>query len=539
MRNFIVPMLIGCALATPVSASRIVYLAEQDYAFVNELYIVDLTEPGESMKLNRPLSPFARGVTRFAISPDGGRIVYSADQNAVADSDLYLVDITRPGTWTRLGDLPGGYEEIYARFSPDGSKIAFTASDASFANTQLYLVDLESPSDTLRMNADLAQDGAVSMSGFAFTPDGSHLIYVAGELERKFELYAVSIDAPRQTVRLNAPGGSVGDTWEGRFQILPDSRRVVYSAVWQNPGVRELHLVSIDAPGQPVTLNAAFQPDGYLFDYALSPDGHYVSYTADQDSDSLHEVYVVIIDVPGSATKINGPVQGGASLARFTPDSSHLIYAADEQRGLFQRDLFMVASDQPENRIRLNAQLSAGEDIDQYVISSDGTQLVYRPTPPGGVATELMVLQLDSPGSAVTVNGPLPNGGLDFLRPRFSPSGEEIGFLAYESAATSITELFYARVAEPGTSVRINRSLPKDGVVAPTLDSFAFLPTGAPPTGAPPTGEPDDPSGNGPVNTESGGGAIGWEVLLLLFAALINATRTSKRHCGYTRRRYS
>jgi Tol biopolymer transport system component len=287
---------LACALSTPVAASRIVYLAEEDHAYVNELYLADLATPGVTTKLNRPLSVFSEGVSRFAISPDGSRIVYSADQTTAGDPDLYLVDITAPGSWTRLGSLPAGHRELYAKFSPDGGKVAFTASDAFFAETQLYIVDLATPGTATRLNADLADQGAVSMSGFDFTPDGSRVVYVAGELERKFELYAVDVAAPRQSVRLNAPGGSVGDSWEGRFRILPDGNRVVYSSVWQNPRVREVHLVSIDAPGQPVTLNAPFQPNGYVFDFALSPDGHYVTYTADQETDFLLEVYAVNVD---------------------------------------------------------------------------------------------------------------------------------------------------------------------------------------------------------------------------------------------------
>ena len=202
---------VACGFTLPAVAARVVYLAEQDYAFVSELYVGDLDRPGESVKLNKPLPWFAEGVGSFAVSPDGSKIVFSADRQTGEDTDLCLVDIAMPGALTRLGNLPSGWLEGFAKFSPDGGKIAFTASDEMFANTQLYLVDLATPGSATRMNGDLAIHGAVSQFGFEFTADGSHLVYVAGELEKKFELYAVALDKPGQSVRLNAPGGSVGD----------------------------------------------------------------------------------------------------------------------------------------------------------------------------------------------------------------------------------------------------------------------------------------------------------------------------------------
>ena len=326
---------IACALCGPAWGSRIVYLAEQDHAFVLELYVVDLEEPGVTLKLNRSLSAAAEGVGSFAISPDGSRIVFSADQTTPGDPDVFLVDITAPGRWTKLGSLPGGHREMFARFSPDGGKVAFTASDASFGNTQLYIVDLANPGVATRVNGDLANGGAVSLTGFEFTPDGSHLVYVAGELERKFELYAVNLATPGESVRLNAVGGSVGDSYEGRFRVLQDSNRVVYSAVWGNPGMRELHVVSLDSPGEPTTLNAPFQPDGYLGAFATAPDGRHVAYAADQDSDAVPEVYLVDVSAPGIATKVNGPVHGGAALMTFTPDSNYVLFVADGARNPF------------------------------------------------------------------------------------------------------------------------------------------------------------------------------------------------------------
>ena len=513
---------VACGFTLPAVAARVVYLAEQDYAFVSELYVGDLDRPGESVKLNKPLPWFAEGVGSFAVSPDGSKIVFSADRQTGEDTDLCLVDIAMPGALTRLGNLPSGWLEGFAKFSPDGGKIAFTASDEMFANTQLYLVDLATPGSATRMNGDLAIHGAVSKFGFEFTADGSHLVYVAGELEKKFELYAVALDRPGQSVRLNAPGGSVGDTYGGRFRILPDSRHVVYSAVWQHPGQREAHIVSLDAPGQPTTLNAPFAPGGYLQEFAVSPDGLHVAYVADAETASVNEAYLVATAAPGTARKISTAVQYGAGQLQFTADGRYVVFAADSASTASKRDLYMVPVDGSFAALALNAPRDAGADVGTYSLSADGNQIVYSIVAQDGFARDMLVGRLDAPGSAMKLNGPLPDGALEFFpAPQFSPDGTQVAFIAVESLDTSIQQLFMATVSAPGTSVRVNRPLAPDGIVPPHPGSFTFLPAGAPPTGSvvPPTGSAVPPAVADTPQPSSGGGALGWPGLLLLLAA--------------------
>lgn len=507
-------LLASFATPDPAAAERIVYIAEQEAAYLPELWLVDLAEPGKTTRLNKALAPFANGVGSFTVAPDGSRLAYSADQDAIGDTDMFLVDIAAPGKWTQVGDLPAGHQELRAKFSPDGSRLAFTASDENYGNVQLYLVDVASPSQSVRLNGDLVEYGSVSMTGFAFTGDGLRVVYVAAEQQSFFELYSVDIDAPGRSTRLNGPGGSVGDTYEGRFVILPDNAGVVYSAVGDTAGVRELHLVAFEAPAQPVTLNAPLQMNGDILDFAMDPEGRRAVYVADQETDSKAEVYLVDLHQPGAATKLSGDVQSGAWAAAFTPDGRYVIYSGDEERAPGARDLYRVAVDQPTDRSRVNAVPGDSADAGRYTLNADGTLLAYAPDPPGGFPRDLMVVAPGAPGGDIRVNGPLTHGSLEFLSPEFSPEGDAIAFLAVESLDDSVQELFFARVSEPGVSVRLNPPLPPGAIVSPQPDAFAFLPAGAPPTGeVPPGGQP--PPGGVP-GTEGGGGACGLPVLLLL-----------------------
>jgi hypothetical protein len=274
--------------------------------------------------------------------------------------------------------------------------------------------------------------------------------------------------------------------------------------------MRELHVVTLEEPGPPIALNAALQSAGDIFDFTLSPDGRLVAYVADQETDEVLEAYLVKIAAPGIATKINGSVQSGATLAQFTPDGSGILYVADQDRGPFERDLYIVDVGHPAEPVRLNAPLDQGVSVRRYAVSPDGPRVAYVVEPFSGFAKDLMIVELASPGTATKVNSPLPSGALDWALPKFSPGGRVIAFLAVESVNESIQELFFATPSAPGVSTRLNGPLPPEGIVAVTPDSFAFLPADAPPTRALPS-----------ETKSSGGGSTGVFTVLLLAAAVV------------------
>lgn len=513
--------LVSCMLPVGASASQLVYLAEHEIAHVVELYLVDLDQPDTLIKLNKPLSRRAHGVLYFALSPDGTRVAFTADQDARGDNDLYLVDLAAPRTWSRLGSLGTDWREAFVRFSPDGSKLAFTATDDSFGNTQLHLVELANPSSSVRLNPERVAGGYVSLTGFEFTADSGHVVYGAALERSEVDLYLVDLATPGVSTRLNAPGGSVGDTYEARFRMTPDGTRVVYSAVGGSPGVRELHIVSLAAPGVATTLNSPLQSQGDVFDFTISPDGKHASYTADQEVDQRLEVYLVALDAPGIATKINGPVHYGATLARFTPDSKYITFYADEERGPLEQDLYRVAVDDPTQRIRLNAALGPGESVvDLYAISRDGARVAYTPQPSDGAfKTELMLVELAAPGTAVRLNEPHPGLALEFGsfgRPEFSPNDEEVVFLAFDQD-TSAQAMYFSRPAEPGTSILIGKPLPPDASFSPVPGFYQFLPADAPRVVPVPSPQPSPAPASSP---RGGGGSFGIIWLLILLAAV-------------------
>jgi Tol biopolymer transport system component len=477
--HLLVAVLVFITILSPAYGERIVYLAEQDFAYVSELYRVDTQAPGITTKLNPSLSPFARGISDYEVSPDGLRVFYRADVASPGQIGLFVTEIENPGNSIQLGPLPVNVAAAFGRFSPDSRKVAFTLADDTFATVGVFVADLTTSTPPIQLTPDFGPNGSMGQTAFQFTPDGRHIVYTAAELD-VHDLYLVSLDAPGVATKLNPPDGSIGDSFEGFFEITPDGQRVVYASVLDNPGVRELHVVNLSEPGVATTLNAAFQSGGEIFSFAVAPDARHVLYVADQEIDNKLEVYLADLDNPGKAVKLNAPVQSNAGLAQFTPDGTHVVYAGDAARQVGARDLYMVPIEQPGNAVRLNAMVESNVDIHAYIISPDGTRIAYQTDPPG-FPREIYISELNSPGTAMRLNGSLPTGALDRSM-AFSPKSEEVAFVAVESVTTSIYELFVARLAEPGISTKLNEELPPDGIVIPHSfrNNFSYVPTNSP-----------------------------------------------------------
>jgi Tol biopolymer transport system component len=468
LRRVVLPPLLALCSLSPfgvADAARVVYLAEQDTAYVLELYVVDTDRPGQPIKLNRPLSRLNDGVLDFEVSPDGRYVVYAADEDTAGVSDLYLVSIAEPRTRVRLGALKNR-RELHARFSPDGKKVAFTASARNFDDVQLYYVRVARPDVARRVSG---AGGSVSQIGFQFTADSRGLVF-AQDLDRPGvkELYLVWLSERKTKIKLNpsfTSFGNVGDSFEGRFALTPDGRSVVYSAAQEVPGMRELFVVELSNPGVSTRLNGRFQAEADVFDFALSPDGRRVAYSADQDTDSLNELYVLELSSPGVATRINRPVTAGVARFRFTPNSRGVVFSADSDRpGLL--DLYLWTRGSGKTK-RLNKRLSGRSEVTNFAVSHDGARVVYYTNPPKSFyARRILLVDVKQPRVSATLVERLTKGGLDSgaARPVFAPDDRSVLFMA---GVGSTWELYQTELANPFSAVRLNAPLPPEGMVMP------------------------------------------------------------------------
>ena len=318
--------------------SRVVYTISQkdEYGRVvgRELYSSPIDGSGPAVKLNGPL-PLYGTVNFFAISPDSGRVVYSANVVGGGDHELCSSPIDGSGSAVKLyGTLPSDWAVEHFAISPDSSRVVYRARMSGSSASELYSKPIDGSGPAVKLNGTLPLYGAVY--AFLISPDGSRVVYSADQdTDNVMELYSSPLDGSGSSVKLNGPLTPGGNVNYNYFAISPDSSRVVYSADQDTHGVIELYSSPLDGSGSSVKLNGPLTPGGGLFpQFAFTPDSSRVVYSAIQDTVGVSELYSRPLDGSGSVVKLNGPLTPGGYVPYYyfaiSPDSSRVVYLADQ-----------------------------------------------------------------------------------------------------------------------------------------------------------------------------------------------------------------
>ncbi len=416
------PLVVGGAVgafALSPKGDRVAYIARQESATQAELYVVDLATPSASTKVSRPL-PVGGAVSTFAFSPDGTSIAYAADADTLGREELYLVTLGGSDPGVKLNDALQIEGDVRApiAFSPDGTKVLYSADRDTDGAFQLFLIDVASPGAPVLVHPPLVAGGSVVAEHYHFSPDGATIAYVADqEVNDKYELYAVQTATPGTAVKLNAPLVAGGDLCN--FVFDSTSQRVVYCADETTNDVIELYSVELSTPGVATKLNPPLVAGGRVTTYVVSPNGEFVVYRADQDTNDMFEIYSVQLSTPGVSTKLNGPLiaEGDVDLPNLahrlpfaiSPDNSKVVFAADASTD-GQFDLYTVEMSAAGAPAKLNPPLTA-RGIEQFAITDDSANVVYQALQGSGFAG-LYSVKTAAPGTSLELGGVRVQGGV-------------------------------------------------------------------------------------------------------------------------------
>ena len=226
---------------------------------------------------------------------------------------------------------PGGNNQIVVSTSsvaitPDGLRVLYVADQEVDERFELYGVAIDGASAPVRLSGPLVEGG--DTSGFEATPDGSRVLYLADqEVDGLSELYSVST-GQGPVVKLSA--GAHVDV----FRIAPQGTRVVYRARI-GAGPFEIFSAAVDGSQPPVKLNSTLVSGGEVDrSFRVSPDGGWVAYVADQRVDGVRELFAVSIEGGRAPEKLNGSLVAGGGVRpdafEFHPDSRHVSSVADQ-----------------------------------------------------------------------------------------------------------------------------------------------------------------------------------------------------------------
>jgi Tol biopolymer transport system component len=272
----------------------------------------------------------------------------------------------------------------------------------------------------------------------------------------------------------NSPGGGSGGP--GGSAPSEGLKPVVYVADQDVYGMFELYVTSPTDPGASIKLNPPLPPGGNIDVFAVTPSGESVVYVADQEIDNRYELFIVDFDAPGAATKLSAPLGADRDVKEFVigPHSGMVIYRADHDTHNVW-ELFVVEVENPGTATKVNAPLTDGGWVrDGFLVSPDGSKLVYRADQDQKDTTELYIADLAVPGVSYRVNPELVEGGNVYPHFKLTADGAYVGYIADQDTDGQL-ELYAVDVNIPGVSMKLSGPMIAEGDVC----NFAFSPDSA------------------------------------------------------------
>lgn len=341
-----------------------------------ELFSVPLAG-GVMQPLNGPLEN-GGDVRSVVARPNSDRVLYLADQQADEVVELYGVS-AQGGAWTKLNPplvINGDVLADGLALSPDGGRALYVADQEKDERVELFSVSAAGGT-AVKLNGPLANGGNVTAGSQRFSADGSRVLYHADQnSDEVFEIFAVP-SVGGSPVKLNGPLALNGDVRSAGLKFSSTGERVLYSADQFEDGVFELFSVTASG-GTAIKLNGSLVEGGNVFDDSeFSPNGSRVLYRADQEADEVVELFSVP-STGGMWTRLNGPLVsgGGVVTGKFSPDGSKVAYLADQDVDeVFE--LFLVPSAGGVAQ-KISGAMTGGGDVTDWQFSSDGRSIVYR-----------------------------------------------------------------------------------------------------------------------------------------------------------------
>jgi dipeptidyl aminopeptidase/acylaminoacyl peptidase len=343
-------------------------------------------------------------------------------------------------------------------FSADGRRIAFIGNITG--TPQLWQVEYVPGSDAILWPEQLTfeHDRVLSARFSPVAGDGRLVFSSDSGGDEKAQLYLLSGDGAVETpltkgheAAMHLPG-----IWS------PHGRYFAFAANRRHPGLFDLYLLDLEAPGEARRLWTSDRP-GYLWSICFSPGGRRLAFTRNASS-SAADLFLLELG-SGAVRQLNDP----ARPARY----EDLAYAADRDALYLLTDLdsdFMGVARLDLESGRLMPVARHDWDCEHLTASPDGRALAYVVN--AGGASKLLLLDLTT---GLTRQAPLPEsapGVIGVLEdgPSFSGDGNALAF-SFTSAIQTADIFVWNLLADRARPVTASSygGLPPSAFVAPEL----------------------------------------------------------------------
>ena len=447
--------------------TRVVYVADQDVLGRREVFVVPLDGSAAPLRLNAP-NPSTR-VLQVAplVAPDGRWVVYAVDQFSTKALHSAPLDGSAPAR--ELVSVAGnGLSYGDAVITRDGRRVVFQADRSADPGFELYGVPIDGSAAPARLSAPLAAGNYIEE--VHHSPRGERLAYLTLENNDR-NLYLAPVDGSAPAVRLNPtePGPIAGDVTD----FGASGEWVVHRADAREDGVVELFATPIDGDRPPYRLSGTMASGGDVQEWVFSPDDTRVVYRADQSADGCNELFVRRLGLRFPTQRLHPAFSANRSVESFALDAlgSAAVYRADQDVN-GRVELYRAPLDGSGTSARLNAPLVSGGNVQGFALDPLGVHVVYRAGQATADVIELYGRPLDRSTPAVRLNPALVAGG-DVLDQAVDATGRRAVYRADQSV-DEVIELH---------SVALDASSPAQRISAPLVTGGDVLDYVLDPTG--------------------------------------------------------
>jgi hypothetical protein len=348
-------------------------------------YSAVLSTPGTAQPVG------AGSATITDISADGVWGLFSVDIGT-----LWLTRLADPATAVLLS----GTNPCAGTFGPHGSDLFVECTQAppTYLSPTFYHAAVGNPTLLTQLSPALADPSPPTPA--VVTPDGGAILYTASHTDSGgtyFAVFMVKVSAPGQEIQLSQrvvlPNQWVG----GPFRFSPDGTKMVYPVLLGgDPSGCNLWMADLVNPTAPVMVNGPHGNAACPFEAAFSPDSKHLVYAA-QAPGSAFEVglYEVALNNPGVAVTLLPPTLSGYSQPTYDESGNDVFYTAS---GLFE---FQRGASGP------SVQLSPpGQQVVSYARSADGTLIVYNTAQSPNLQSHVYVMNRSVPGRSTLLSSP-------------------------------------------------------------------------------------------------------------------------------------
>ena len=281
-------------------------------------------------------------VADAVLSGTNGRIVLSSGRGAPNDqtAKLYLrptIGSTGGGTAVPIPGATGAGQHRHPTWSPDRTMIAYAQGDNATANYDIFLLDLTDPAAT---PDNITDSDAVTDDRPAWSPDGTRIAFESENADASnqinIKIYDVGTGNTNNLTDTNA------GTYEHKPAWTPDSQTLYYTTGNPNVGDNTMNIVQQPAAGGAPS-NVLADPNSSELQPSISPDGTRMCFTRTTGAgfNATARVRVALAN-GGGQMELPGNAGVAGYNCTWSPDGTKIAYV----QGTFSNgDLVMENSD--------------------------------------------------------------------------------------------------------------------------------------------------------------------------------------------------